>query len=172
MKKEAIKLLKQQQDKITAKDFDLESWKKYTIIILSRIFGDESNKVKQIEKLEYEYSSWSLRDASGNESYEDGTKKLAAEIIQASIDEINAFGIPESESNNTNKDLETILNLILDELKGSQVKQLKSILNSAENDEEKKRLVFEIIGEIGENNAYEVISKIITHKSSKEFFST
>ena len=91
MKKEALKLLKQQQDKITASDFDLESWKKYSIVILSRIFGEESGKVKQIEKLEYEYSSWSLRDASGNESYEDGTKKLAVEIIQASIDEINAF---------------------------------------------------------------------------------
>lgn len=170
MKKEAIKLLKQQQDKITASDFDLESWKKYSVIILSRIFGEESGKVKQIEKLEYEYSSWSLRDASGNESYEDGTKKLAAEIIQASIDEINAFGIPESDDNTANKDLEIILNIILDELKGSQVKQLKNILKSSENNEEKKRLVFEIIGEMGENTAYEVISKIITHNSSEAFF--
>lgn len=170
MKKEAIKLLKQQLDKITANDFDLESWKKYTMIILSRIFGSENDKIKQIDKLEYEYSSWSLRDASGNESYEDGTKKLAAEIIQASIDEINVFGIPESDNNITNKDLELILNIILDELKGSQVKQLKNILKSSESNEEKKRLVFEIIDGIGENTAYEVISKIITHESSKTFF--
>lgn len=172
MKKEAIKLLKQQQDKITDKDFDLESWKKYTIIILSRIFGSENNKINQIEKLEYEYSSWSLRDASGNESYEDGTKKLATEIIQASIDEINAFGIPEFDENITNKDLEIILNIILDELKGSQVKKLKSILRSSENLEEKKRLVFEIISGLGDNTAYDVISKIITNKSSAAFFSS
>lgn len=172
MKKEAIKLLKQQQDKITDKDFDLESWKKYTIIILSRIFGSENNKINQIEKLEYEYSSWSLRDASGNESYEDGTKKLATEIIQACIDEINAFGIPELDENITNKDLEIILNIILDELKGSQVKKLKSILRSSENLEEKKRLVFEIISDLGDNTAYDVISKIITNKSSAVFFSS
>lgn len=172
MKKEAIKLLQQQQDKITDKDFDLESWKKYTIIILSRIFGSENNKINQIEKLEYEYSSWSLRDASGNESYEDGTKKLATEIIQASIDEINAFGIPELDENITNKDLEIILNIILDELKGSQVKKLKNILRSSENLEEKKRLVFEIINDLGDNTAYDIISKIITNKSSSAFFSS
>jgi len=169
MKKEAIKLLRQQLHKLEERDFDLESWKKYTLIMLSRIFGDNNQKNKQIEKLEYEFNSWSLRDASGNESYEDGTKKLAAEIIQASIDEINTFGIQESHNSIENTDLETILNIILDELKGSQVKQLKNILKSAENIEEKKRLVFEIIGGMGENTAYEVISKIITHKSSAKF---
>jgi len=86
MKAEAISLLEQQLQKINAKDFDLDAWKKYTIILLSKIFGDDNQKIKLIEQLEYEFNSWSLRDASGNESYEDGTKKLATEIIQASID--------------------------------------------------------------------------------------
>lgn len=165
MKKEAIKLLKQQLEKIDNKDFDLESWKKYTIIILSRVFGEENQKIKQIDDLEFEYNSWSLRDASGNESYEDGTTKLAKEIIQASIDEIAAFGITEPGKNNYDQELETILNIVLDELKGSQVKQIKSIINSSDSKEEKNRLVFEIIGTLGETTVFKVITDILTHKS-------
>ena len=169
MKKEALKLLNQQLEKLDAKDFDLEAWKKYTVVILSRVFGQENPKIKQVEKLEFEFNSWSLRDASGNESYEDGTIKLAREIIQASIDEITAFGIPESEKKASKKELETILSLVLDELKGSQVKQIKKIIDSTENEEEKKRLVFEIISTLGENNSYDLITNIITHSSVKDF---
>ena len=69
------KLLKQQIDKLSDKDFDLQGWKKYTIIILTRIFGEKSEKIRMVDKLEYEFSSWSLRDASGNESYEEGDRK-------------------------------------------------------------------------------------------------
>ena len=94
MVKKEIQLLEQQIDKLGSKDFDLSAWKKYTVIILARIFGEKNEKIRQIEKLEFEFSSWSLRDASGNESYEEGTKKLAREILQASIDELNLFGLP------------------------------------------------------------------------------
>jgi hypothetical protein len=169
LKKEAIKLLKQSLEKIGAKDFDLDSWKEYNQILLSRIFGKNSQKVKQIGKLDFEYNSWSLRDAIGNESYEDGTIKLAREIIQASIDEINSFGIPDIHDKEPNKELELVLGIVLDELKGSQLKQLKSILKSSDSNEEKKRRVFEIIGELGENTAYQIITCIITHKSMKTF---
>lgn len=170
MKKEAIKLLNQSLEKIDAKDFDMESWKQYNIILLTRIFGKDNQKIKQLENLENEYNSWSLRDAVGNESYEDGTIKLVKEIINASIDEINAFGVPQLNNTNLNMDLELLLNSILDELKGSQVKNLKSILNSKESDAEKKRRVFEIIGKLGESSAYEIITNIIIQKSIREFF--
>jgi len=166
LKKEAIKLLKQQLEKLDAKDFDLNAWKKYTVVILSRVFGEDNLKIKQVEDLEFEYNSWSLRDASGNESYEDGTIKLAREIIQASIDEITAFGIPESKSSMSNKELENYLNIILDELKGSQLKQLKTIIASENSSVEKKRLVFEIIETMGENTVYEVITNIISQPSA------
>jgi len=168
MKKEAIKLLQQQLNKLEARDFDLESWKKYTIVLLSRIFSENSQKIKLIENLEYEFNSWSLRDASGNESYEDGTKKLAAEIIQASIDEINAFGIDAEKS--SNEDAEQVLQLIFDELKGSQVKAIKQIIALDESDDEKKRQVFEIVESMGEKTAFELISQIILNiikKNSK-----
>jgi len=162
MKKEVVKLLKQQSDKIDNKDFDLESWKKYTSLLLRRIFSNDDEKVKQIELLEYEYNSWALRDASGNESYEEGTKKLAREIIQVSIDEISTFGLP-TEKQGVKVNSEKLISIINDELKGSQLKLLKAVIDSEETDEEKRRQVFEIVETLGEKAAYEMITNIIIH---------
>ena len=114
-----IELLQQQINKLGDKDFDLQGWKKYTTLILGRIFGENNEKVRQIKKLEFEFNSWALRDASGNESYEEGTKKLAREVLQAAIDEIDAFGIPEIEVYQSDKSIEEFLSLLIDELKGS-----------------------------------------------------
>ena len=163
MSDKETQLLNQQIEKLNAKDFDLEAWKKYTIIILARIFGDKNEKINQIEKLEFEFSSWSLRDASGNESYEEGTKKLAREILQASIDELNIFGLPQVDENQADKTIQEFLNILLDELKGSQVKQLKSILSSRESKDEKKRKIKEIFEGIGEYEAYSVLTKMLMH---------
>ncbi len=160
------KLLKQQIDKLSDKDFDLQGWKKYTIIILTRIFGEKSEKIRMVDKLEYEFSSWSLRDASGNESYEEGTKKLAREILQAAIDEIDAFGIPESEVYSSDQAIEELLSLLLDELKGSQVKHLKSILSSRESKDEKQRKIKEMLEELGEYESYNILSSMLMHKAA------
>ena len=170
MERKEIKLLKQQIEKLNTKDFDLQGWKKYTIIILARIFGENNEKIRQIEKLEYRFSSWSLRDASGNESYEEGTKKLATEILQAAIDEIEAFGLPVIEDVKADQTIEELLNLLLDELKGSQVKQLKSILLSRESKEEKQRKIKEILENLGEYGAYDVLASILMHKASLQIF--
>lgn len=162
MSKKEIQLLDQQIEKLTAKDFDLEAWKKYTIIILAKIFGENNMKIQQVEKLEYEFNSWALRDASGNESYEEGTIKLAREILQASIDEIKAFGLPDLTQKNSDETLQDFLNILLDELKGSQVKQLKSILSSRESKDEKRRKIKEILEGLGEYGAYSVLTSMLT----------
>ncbi|MCF6342481.1 MAG: hypothetical protein L3J31_06720, partial [Bacteroidales bacterium] len=70
MAQKEIKLLEQQISRLSNTGFDLEAWKKYTIIVLARIFGSNDEKIRQVEQLESEFSSWSLRDASGNKSYE------------------------------------------------------------------------------------------------------
>lgn len=161
MSKKEIQLLDQQIAKLSAKDFDLEAWKKYTIIILAKIFGENNIKVHQVEKLEYVFNSWALRDASGNESYEEGTKKLAREILQASIDEIKTFGLPDPADKKSDEILQEFLNNLLDELKGSQVKQLKSILSSSESKDEKRRLIKEILEGLGEYGAYSVLTSML-----------
>jgi len=160
-----IQLLEQQIKRLDEKDFELEAWKKYTIVILARIFGPRDEKIRQIEKLEYEFTSWSLRDASGNESYEEGTKKLAREILQAAIDELKIFGVPEKkeEENQSDKTIQDFLNILLDEMKGSQVKQLKTILSSRENKEEKRRQIRELLSGISENEVYEILISMLMH---------
>lgn len=161
MSEKELQLLEQQLKKIDVKDFELKAWKKYTIIILARIFGDNNEKINQIQNLEYEFNSWALRDASGNESYEESTKKLAREILQASIDELKAFGLPDLTTDNTDQTIRDFLNILLDELKGSQVKQLKTILNSRQNKEEKQRMIREILEVVGEYGAYDVLTAML-----------
>ncbi len=160
-----IQLLEQQIKRLDEKGFELEAWKKYTIVILARIFGPKDEKISQIEKLEYEFTSWSLRDASGNESYEEGTKKLAREILQAAIDELKIFGIPEKEEeeDQSGKAIQDFMNILLDEMKGSQVKQLKTILSSRENKEEKRRQIRELLSGIDEHEVYEILASMLMH---------
>ncbi|OQX72447.1 MAG: hypothetical protein B6D64_15150, partial [Bacteroidetes bacterium 4484_276] len=99
MKQKQIELLQQQIDKLDSKDFDLEAWKNYTIVLLARLFGEDNQKIKQIEKLDYEYNSWSLRDTSGFTSYLQTCKELGRKILEASIIEIENFGIPKKTEN-------------------------------------------------------------------------
>lgn len=163
MAQKEIKLLEQQIARLNDKSFDLEAWKKYTIIIIARIFGSADEKIRQVEQLESDFSSWSLRDASGNESYEERTKKLAKEILTAAIDEIKVFGILTDTDINQDKNLSAILNIILDELKGSQVKLLKSILSSRQSKVEKQRKIKELLEDMGENGAYTVLTSVLMY---------
>ena len=168
MAQKEIKILQQQIDKLYAKDFELQPWKNYTIILLERIFGPENEKIKMIREVEFEFSSWSLRDASGNESYEEGSKKLAREILQAAIDELKAFGLPDiSKDIHSEQAISELLNCLLDELKGSQVKELRNILSSNENQEEKKRKINEMLQNLGEYGAYGVITNILIHPKAQ-----
>lgn len=163
MAKKEIKILQNQINKLGEKHFDFEAWKEYSLLILARIFGNNDPKVKQLKQIEFEYNSWSLRDASGNQSYEESSKKLASEILQAAIDELDLYGVPI----NMNKDsvlVQELVNIILDEMKGSQVKSLKSILSSNENITEKQRLVEDLIKDLGENSSIEILSKILTNQ--------
>ena len=54
MAQKEIKLLQQQIDKLYVKDFDLEPWKKYTIVFLERIFGSDNEKIRMIKEVEFE----------------------------------------------------------------------------------------------------------------------
>jgi len=164
MVKKEIKLLQQQIDKLDSKDFDFEAWKKYSLLQLARIFGQSDPKITQLNKIDFEFNSWSLRDASGNESYEEGSKRLAREVLQAAIDELDIYGIPKREDNK-DEIVDEIIGIILDEFKGSQVKQLKEILASEEMDSEKKRRIKELIEELGENASIGILTNILSNSN-------
>lgn len=172
MAQKEIKLLEQQIARLSAKDFNLDSWKNYTLILLSKIFGSGNEMSRQIEQIDFKFNSWSLRDASGNESYEEGKKRQAQEILQAAIDELKVFGLPKKEKNDLSENqIQELLNFILDELKGTQVRQLKNIIGSANSTEEKRRLVNELISEIGDNTAFDVLTNMMMHAAFSKIIS-
>ncbi len=160
MAKKEISLLKKQIDKIDTKDFDLEAWKKYTIILLARIFGDKTEKIRQIESIEYDFSSWALRDTTGASSYMETCKKLGQKILEASIDELEHFGLPES-TNEENAFFTLIINSLEDELKGIQVKEIKSVLSSIDKKESMKEDIEERLLSYGPNVAATVLANIL-----------
>lgn len=162
MKEKQIELLRNQIEKLDSRDFDLEAWKNYTVILLARLFGQDNQKIKQIEKLDYEYNSWSLRDTSGYSSYLRTCKKLGREILEASIDEIRNFGVPEKSKEEVGKmSVDVVLEALDDELKGSQYKALISILKSDANPDEKRRKVHEIIKTLDSETIEAILESIL-----------
>jgi hypothetical protein len=161
MPEKEIQLLQIQIDKLKNKDFDLDAWKKSTIIILARIFGENNLKIKQIEGIEYDYSSWSLRDTTGFNTYLDSCKKLGKEILQASVDELETLGLPKNEASSDEFFL-VITGALQDELKGMQVREINQILSSGENPEVKRTLILEKLKEYGSDSSHDILSNILT----------
>ncbi len=161
MAKKEISLLRKQIEKLNAKGFDLEAWKKYTIVLIARIFGDHSAKIRQIESIEYEYNSWALRDTNGQSEYLETCKKLGREILEASIDELEAFGLPDTKIEGS-AFFDLIMASMGDELKGSQMKEVKDVLLSAEDTNAKVDKIIELLKSYGTDVAPSTLAKILS----------
>jgi len=135
-----IELLQKQIYKLDDKTFDLDAWKINTINLFERFFGVNTTKIKQINELKYDFSSWSLRDTSGTQ---DSIKKKAKVIVNAAIYEIDNFGLEKRTSQNDDL-ADKILEVLSDELRGSQFKVLKEIINTEKNTDKLKKLLEEL----------------------------
>ncbi len=156
MAEKEIALLKTQLSRLDEKKFDLEAWKKHTLIFLERIFGKDNSKLKLIEKLHYDYSSWSLRDtaASGKTQDKDPVKMQAREILNATITELENLGLPPQK-----EEQKKVWELLEDELTGKQVKQIEAIIRSEENDKAKE--ISEILQHLEKENLSLLLSKLL-----------
>ncbi|MEN8225594.1 MAG: hypothetical protein ABFS05_09580 [Bacteroidota bacterium] len=162
MAKKEIAILKKQIERLEIKDFDLEAWKKFTIVMLARIFGDTSEKIRQIESIEYDYSSWSLRDTSGSSSYLDSCKKLGRKTLEASIEELEAFGLPDK-SVEDDQFFHIIIEALQDELKGSQFRELKDVVLKTTKEEDMKDRVREILNDYDTGVPVDILTSILTN---------
>lgn len=162
MAKKEIAILKKQIERLEIKDFDLEAWKKFTIVMLARIFGDTSEKIRQIESIEYDYSSWSLRDTSGSSSYLESCKKLGRKILEASIEELEAFGLPDR-SGDDDKFFRIIIDALQNELKGSQFRQLKDVILKTKDEAELHDKVREILNDYDTYVPVDILTAILTN---------
>jgi hypothetical protein len=156
MAQEEIALLKQQIDRLDEKKFDLEAWKNRTVIFLERIYGHENSKLKMINDLHYDYSSWSLRDtfAGGTEKDKDPVRIQAKEILEAIIAELETLGIPE-----VKKEQQILLELLEDDLTGKQIREIDAALHAAP--EEKEEKITKILENLSKENLALIIAKAL-----------
>lgn len=156
MPEKEIALLKQQIERLSEKKFDLEAWKQHTLIFLERIFGKDSSKIKMIRDLNYDYSSWSLRDtaAAGKTKDKDPIRMQAEEILQATVLELETLGLPHSKNEKAK-----VWELLQDELTGRQMKEIESILKSDVPDKTEK--ISNILENLETESLAMLIAKII-----------
>jgi hypothetical protein len=154
------------------------TWKSSTIAILERIFGQESKKNKEIERIELRR----FVSLKGPDNYNIATvKEIGRAIIDACIAEINTLGSPNQiyngekqgvnltvlqsqESKQTIK-LDIIVNELRKELTGSQLDEIQQILDSKDKSVDKKSKTIEKLKEFGINTLSNIIAGILTYPS-------
>ncbi|MCT4591295.1 MAG: hypothetical protein N4A71_25980 [Carboxylicivirga sp.] len=125
-----LTLLENQLKQIDERDFDFNSWKKATVLLTSSCFGANSAQVDALQKIDYAYSSWTLRDEQGT------TDPIKNECRTTLLTIINEFKIKlDNDSSDNSKAEVNNLNFLWltleDELTGASLKKLKSLLTQA-----------------------------------------
>jgi hypothetical protein len=166
-----IKLLQDQIEKLNRKEFDLDAWKQYTVVLLARIFGEHDPKIKQIEKIEYDFSSWSLRDTSGKSAYMETCKKLGREVLEASVDELKAFGLPDKQAKPEKSiPVESLIHALEEELKISQYRELVRLIVSESDQDEKIKKLKELIGKFEKSFSENVLLSFLADEKVQDAF--
>jgi hypothetical protein len=160
------------------RSFGVDGWKSSTISILERIFGPESRKIKEIEKIKLNKTAY----MSGPTKFHIETvKETAKSIMEACISELETLGTPDqvydgakqginltvlqSQENNQSIKLDIIVNELRKELTGAQLDEIQEILDSDEKGDEKKKKTIEKLKEFGINTLSNIISGILTNPS-------
>lgn len=154
MAEKEIALLRRQSDKLAEKSFDLEAWKSQTVLFLQRIFGADHVILRMILELKYDYSSWNLRDATGNEKSDDPVKMQAHEILEAAIIELESLGLPQKEAS-----ISKLWSLLEEELTGKQLREIKSILDSGKKNKLIK--INEVLSLLEKEDLINILSRIL-----------
>lgn len=163
-----INLIKDQIEKLSVKDFDLEAWKSSTTVLLERIFGKESHKISEIGNIKYEQGSWTLRDASGIKSNMDSYKKRGKEILMASINELENFGLPDKTEDLIN--INIIKTAIENELTVSQFNEIKEICSLEGNFDDKKIQFIKKLKSIGDDKLASIFINLINDSKVSKIF--
>ncbi len=93
MKENYIKLLNRRIENLDSDDFDLEAWKGGTVSVIERVFGENDPRIRKINDLKIDYSSWALRDATSTYNPTETCKKKGKEILNTLIEEIDLLGV-------------------------------------------------------------------------------
>jgi len=157
-----IKVLGKQIEKLNEKGFDLTAWKNSAELLLEKIFGKDSPKIKAIDNIKYDQGSWVLRDETGYTNSMEACKKLGKEIMEEAIMELEAFGPPEAGEELVS--IEIIVTALEDELTGSQFRELKKILSEGKSPNDKKKLLMTKLKSYDPESAFAIVANILTNK--------
>lgn len=158
--------------------FGVDAWKSSTIGILERIFGPESRKIKEVERIQLERTMSFDRPTT---YHTETVKETGRAIINSCIAELELLGSPnqiyngekqginltvlQSQENKQTVTLDIIVNELRKELTGSQLDEIQGILDSKEEPIEKKNKTIEKLKEFGVNTLSNVVAGILTNPS-------
>jgi hypothetical protein len=164
-----IELIRHQIEKLNEDPFDLEAWKKATTVLLARIFGDASTKISEIEKIRFDYGSWSLRDASGSSDQMDSCKNQGKVVLEACIAELEIVGLEEEVQEDSTAD-SAVIECIEQELKMSEYKELIKILKTKSSGDDKKQMLVHKLQSFDTDTPPRIVANILTHPAFKKYF--
>ncbi len=153
-------------------------WQKETVLTLINIYSENDKRIKSFEAI-HSYQNFGL---TGIDRFPQA--KLEAEsLLKSLVTDINDFGLQKSETKDKKGDINVNVNqhnhqnqsttitiqfdflfeLLKDELKGGQVKELKAIIESDEPAEEKKKSFIEKIKSFGNDVASSILANLLTN---------
>lgn len=156
-----VQVLQDQIEKLNAKDFDLNAWKNFTILLLERIFGPGNQKIQSIQHIKYDQGSWVLRDETGYTNSIEACKKLGGEVLEEAIIEIETFGAPEKTGNEI--DIQIIITSMEDELTGTQFREIRKALAEKTQIKDKKKILVTKLKSYGADTAIAIVANILTN---------
>lgn len=161
-----VQVLQDQIEKLHAKDFDLNAWKNFTILLLERIFGPGNQKIQSIQNIKYDKGSWVLRDETGYANSMEACKKLGREVLEEAIMELETFGAPEKVTDDI--DIQIIISALEDELTGTQFREIRKALGEKRQIEDKKKILITKLKSYGADTAYAIVANILTNSQVTE----
>ena len=147
----------------------LTGWKNKATNLIVRIYGKDALPINQIALIRY-YSEAGLH----------GNRKQADALTEGLIKEIERFGMPKTNDKEENKgvhinitqtqqqktqiSLNLLIESIQEELKGSQLKELQTIIEEKETEPiEKKNKIVETLKKFGGDVASNIVANILTN---------
>jgi hypothetical protein len=167
-----IELINKQLEKLDSPDFDLEGWKSSSIVILSRIFGDNYSGIKALQNIKY--SGGGIGDVHWDNLT--SCKKQGKDILGACITELETFGQPEqkktdnsgininlTQNQNQTVNINLLISALEDELTVSQLREVNDLMKVDEPKSEKKIKIIEKIKSFGSDVASNILANILTN---------
>ncbi|NOU45865.1 MAG: hypothetical protein HOO86_02245 [Bacteroidales bacterium] len=156
--------------------FGVNAWKSSTISVIERIFGTESRKIAEIEKITLG-RSYSM---NGPDLYHlETVKETGRSIIEACIAEIEILGVPEqrydgiekginltvvqSQSNQQKIKIELIVSALREELTGKQLAEIQDILDESADNQSKKIKTIDKLKSFGIDTLSGILSGLLTN---------